>query len=338
MVDAKNSEDVGLPLALVGDVGATHARFQLCAVACDDQSTQPIGDPVILPTAGYTEADKMLSDVMAALSSPDVVYGVIAVAGPLSRDGASIKVINTGLMFYQAVAEACLSAPVAFFNDFYAQAMAVPVADRLQQFGGGGVDHGVKALLGPGSGLGMATLLPGERGGAWRVLPSEGGHADLAPGSFLENELWAVLAQQHAHVSWETVLSGPGLGNLYQAMCSLWGSPPQTYSSEQITTLGKAVDDPICHQTLETFASLLGSAAGNMALTVGARGGVYIGGGIAPQLIDFLPTSPFRRRFDERGALSHFVTDIPLLVICDDQPGLLGARQLLSGLYNDLQH
>ena len=173
----------------------------------------------------------------------------------------------------------------------------------------------------------MATLVP-DMAGNLTVLPSEGGHGDLAPGSYLEAELWSVLAQTHAHVSWETVLSGPGIVNLYQAMSSVWGMEAAPTSAEEIVQQGLSAE-PLCHQTLETFAGLLGGAAGNLALTVGARGGVYISGGIAPQLVGMLPASPLRRRFDERGDLSDYARAIPLFVVMDEHPGLLGARQTL---------
>ena len=109
----------------------------------------------------------------------------------------------------------------------------------------------------------MATLIP-QPHNQWRVLASEGGHVDLAPGSFLEAELWSVLAQQHQHVCWETALSGPGLVNLYRAISGIWGSAAEDLSPAQISAAGVQMADPVCHQTLETFAGLLGSAAANL--------------------------------------------------------------------------
>jgi glucokinase len=114
-------------------------------------------------------------------------------------------------------------------------------------------------------------------------------------------------------------------------MSSVWGVEAAPRSAEEIVEQGLAAE-PLCHQTLETFAGLLGGAAGNLALTVGARGGVYISGGIAPKLADMLPTSPLRRRFDERGDLSGYARAIPLYLVMDEHPGLLGARQTLMDL------
>ena len=179
----------------------------------------------------------------------------------------------------------------------------------------------VKAILGPGSGLGMATLVP-DIAGKLTVLPSEGGHGDLAPGSFLEAELWSVLAQSHPHVSWETVLSGQGIVNLYQAMSSVWGIASEPKTAEEIVQEGLSAE-PLCHQTLETFAGLLGGAAGNLALTVGARGGVHQRKYCA-QVGGHAVASPLRRRFDERGDLSDYAKTIPLFLVMDEHPETVG--------------
>ena len=309
-------------VGLVGDVGATHARFRLV-----NQQHEWASDLLMLPTTQFTEGADMLRAVRSHFDIPLLAQCVLAVAGPVSGDGTSVRVINTGLTFNQVVARDVLGVSPVFYNDFVVQAQAVPHLNELLQIGGHKDAAGVKAILGPGSGLGMATLVP-NGSGKLTVLSSEGGHGDLAPGSFLEAELWSVLAQTHPHVSWETVLSGPGIVNLYQAMSSVWGVESASKSAEEIVQQGLAAE-PLCHQTLETFAGLLGGAAGNLALTVGARGGVYISGGIAPKLVDMLPTSPLRRRFDERGDLSDYAKAIPLYLVMDEHPGLLGARQTL---------
>ena len=320
MSTAPTGEDAGF--GLVGDVGATNARFRLV-----NQQHEWASDLLILPTSQFEKGADLLRAAHAHFNSPALAQCVLAVAGPVSPDGSSIQVINTGLSFEQALAQAAIGVPPIFHNDFFAQAKSVRYLKELVQIGGNEGAEGVKAILGPGSGLGMATLVP-EIAGKLTVLPSEGGHGGLAPGSFLEAELWSVLAQTHLHVSWETVLSGPGIVNLYQAMSSVWGIESEPKTAEEIVHEGWSAE-PLCHQTLETFAGLLGGAAGNLALTVGARGGVYISGGIAPQLVGMLPASPLRRRFDERGDLSDYARAIPLFVVMDEHPGLLGARQTL---------
>ena len=304
---------------LVADIGATHARF---ALARDGVLT---GEKTVLPTKDQTRATDLVRDALERLGAMELSAVCFAVAGPV-RDGA-VEVTNGGLKFDERVLNEALDVPVTLVNDFFALALAVPELEQLEAIGGDperGASRQVKAVLGPGSGLGMSVLVP-EAADRWRVLPSEGGHADLAPGNPLEQELLNVLHSRHNGVCWETVLSGPGLANLHQAVADMWGMPAEPLAPEEISRLGATVEDPLCHQTLELFFALLGSAAGNLALTVCAHGGVYIGGGIVPGLLEFARTSPLRRRFEERVELEALVADIPIFLILDEDPGLIGA-------------
>jgi glucokinase len=247
-------------------------------------------------------------------------------AGPV-RQGQG-RITNGRLVLSERALTSLLGCPARLVNDFYALAASLPALKKLQQVGGGAPADGAKAVLGPGSGLGMAALVPVP--GGWQVVPSEGGHADLAPGSPLELELLSVLQQSGETVCWETVLSGPGLVRLYRAVRTLWGLSPAADSEpeatpEWVARQGVGAADPLCHQALEMFFGLLGSAAGNLALTMLATGGVYVGGGIVPRLAEFAAASPLRRRFEERAGLSELVAGIPLYLILDEQPGLVGA-------------
>jgi len=273
---------------------------------------------------------KLVQEAMRLLDGAEPEGGCFAVAGPV--DDGRVEITNGGLRFLASELSAELGWPVRLVNDFQALALAVPLLTQLDLVGGDALlatRPAVKALLGPGSGLGMSILLP-EAGGGWRVLPSEGGHADLAPANPLEQEVLSLLQGVHGGVCWETVLSGPGLVHLYQAVAALWGTAAHPLTAEEISLQGVEAEDPICHQTLELFFGLLGAAAGNLALTVCARGGVYIGGGIVPALHEFARTSPLRRRFEERVGLEAFVVDIPLFLILDEHPGLLGAAACLA--------
>ena len=313
--------------ALVADIGATSSRFGLGSQDGMAQHTE-------FATADFTCATDLLAAATDALAADTVDSACLAVAGPALQGRATVTK-HPGLQFDAAQLQDVLGCPVQVVNDFHALAMMAPVAEPVRQLGGstgGDVDggdnaggDGVKAVIGPGSGLGMAGLIP-EQGG-WRPVASEGGHADLAPGSPLEQELLGVLQRQHGHVCWETVVSGPGLARLHQAVAELWGTPAEALSPARISALGMTVEDPLCHQTLEIFFGLLGSAAGNLALTFCATGGLYIGGGIIPQLADFATSSPLRRRFDERGELSGYVEPIPIYLILDPLSGLKGALQ-----------
>ncbi len=309
-------------ISLVADVGATNARFQLC----DGEGL--LGQPTVLATPDYATCEALLQAALQALAESEVVSALLAVAGPRD-DAGRLRVTNTGLLFDEVTCSAVLGGPVFLVNDFFAMAHGVPHFTQLLQIGGNADAQGVRGLLGPGSGLGMAMVVPVSHGTGWLVIPSEGGNADLAPGSHLEAELWGALLAAHGHVSWETALSGPGLVNLYRAMCGVWGGAAEQLSPADVTERGMNMTDPVCHQTLETFCALLGAAAGNLALTAITRGGVYIGGGIVPRMVDFLATSPLRRRFEERGAMSELARDIPLYVLAEPDAGLVGAMHCL---------
>lgn len=314
---------------LVADIGATNARFQ-----CLDHGAL-VGEIVILPTADFSNAADLLAQAVAALSVDQFEAALLAVAGPVAVDGTQVQVTNTGLQIEQSAAGGVLGCTPYLANDFFALAHGVPHFSQLEQMGGQDVKPLTKAVLGPGTGLGMATLIPmqnGHNNSGWQVLASEGGHADMAPGSHLEMELWGRLATSHNPVCWETVLCGQGLQNLYEAMSAVWGMPAKNLSPGEILAQGENMQDPVCHQTLETFCALLGSAAGNLALTVAATGGVYLAGGIPPRMLDFVRSSPLRRRFDERGDLSAYVQDIPLLVVTEPEPGIVGAAYCLASM------
>jgi len=310
---------------LVADIGATNARFAWAGEAGLSR------DVLHLRTSVSTDSGALLDLALSRLDGPRPAAAALAIAGPVEEGRG--RMTNGVLRFDAAELSSRLGCPVTVINDFHAMARAVPHLEHLRQIGGGVPKPGVKAVLGPGSGLGMGVLVP--RGGGWQVLASEGGHGDLAPGSPLETELLSVLQQEHGHVSWETVLSGPGLVRLYGAVCRVWGVDPKEISQEQISSLGLNADEPVCHQTLEVFFSVLGGAAGNLALTVCAQGGVYLGGGILPGLAAFAAASPLRRRFDERGPLSNMVREIPLYLILDEEPGLTGALACLRDRLND---
>ena len=309
--------------ALIADIGATNARFQLA------QNGARMGEIWIGVTADYNNIGQLIRDALDAIvvdESPQ--RGLIAAAGPLGTDG-DIEITNTGLHISSAQCEEVLGGSVRLINDFYAVASGVPYFSSLHRIGGEvEIEQATKAVLGPGSGLGMATITPIP--GGWTVLSGEGGHADFSPTSHLEAELWSVLTQEFGHVSWETVLSGTGLENLYRATSAMWGAKPGDLSAADISEAGVSMMDPVCHQALELFASLLGCAAGNLALTVGATGGVYIAGGIAPRIIDFLDTSPLRRRFEEKGLMQDYVKAIPLYVVTETEPGLIGSLACLN--------
>ena len=299
------------------DVGATQTRAVVV-----EQGRQFARAP--LATADYPTA---LALLQAALGETRPEAVCVAVAGPVI--GGAARLTNGRLAFDEAALHGALAVPaLAVVNDLVAIATEASRLDgsRLKSLGGA-LTAGPRAVLAPGSGLGMALI-----DAAGHVTPSEGGHAPLAPADALERELLGTLADSLGYVAWESVLSGPGLVHLYRAMCQVWGSTPEDLTAAQVAERGTTVADPVCHQTLETWCAMLGNAAGSLCVTACATGGVYLGGGIPPRIADFIAASGFRRRFEERGAMTDYVRGVATAIIMDETTGAAGAARLATRL------
>jgi glucokinase len=219
-------------------------------------------------------------------------------------------------------------------NDFTALALALPAlrADELRQVGGRAVrPDAAIGLIGPGTGLGVSGLLPDGRG-HWLPLQGEGGHITLAPTTPREHAVLERLAARYGHVSAERAVCGRGLVDLHQAVLAIEGqagAPEKT--AAEITQAALHGSDAACVEALEHFCAFLGNAAGNLALTLGAQGGVYIGGGIVPRLGAWFDRSPFRARFEAKGRFTSLLAGIPVFVIdAQRSPALLGASIALD--------
>jgi glucokinase len=250
----------------------------------------------------------------------------IAIAGPVVGDRAQIT-NNTAWSFsIAAVRERLGLSHLAVINDFTAVALSLPhlPPQDLRQVGGGDAEVGAPmAVIGPGTGLGMSGIV--RTNGRWTAIEGEGGHATFAPMSERESRIADILRRRFGHVSWERVLSGPGLVNLYVAVVELEQRPVEDLPPEAITERGRSGSCPLCREALEMFCAALGTAAGSLALTLGARGGVYLAGGIVPQLGEDFAASAFRSRFENKGRLSAYVRLIPTYVVTAASPGLIGA-------------
>jgi len=315
---------------LVGDFGGTHARVALVGEA---RAPFEIRDyPSNDFTSGTAVIERYLREIDADLAN--TVRGCcVAIAGPVD-DGRG-KLTNGRIACDARAIEAALGFDHALvINDFTAVGHALPVLPQtaLRTIGPELRGVGTIAAIGPGTGLGMGFVAPDA--GGWRVLPSEGGHGNLAPSDPLEIEVLGHLMHRFDFVGWETVLSGPGLVNLYRAVCEVWGTAPEVDDPSAITARGVSVDDPVCHQTLEMFCNLLGTAAGGLAMTVCATGGIYIAGGIVPRIADFFAHSQFRRRFEARGPMSYYVKSIPTRLVLEADLGLLGAAAAYRSAYS----
>jgi glucokinase len=202
-------------------------------------------------------------------------------------------------------------------------------ANELQQVGGGlPIPNAPIALLGAGTGLGVSGLIPGD--GKWFPLQGEGGHATVAAMDDREAAVLSVLRARFGHISAERVLSGPGLLNLYEALCSLDRCAATLSTPAQITQHGLANSDRQSRAALEMFCAMLGTTASNLALTLGAVGGVFVGGGIVPRLKGFFAQSAFRQRFEDKGRYALYLAPIPVFVIHSELPAFVGLAQAFS--------
>jgi glucokinase len=249
--------------------------------------------------------------------------------------GNEVKMTNRDWAFSVLQLQAALGVQtLRVFNDFTALALAIPSLQKsdLHPIGGGTAIEGeTKALIGPGTGLGVSGLLQGADQ-KWVPIRGEGGHVTLSAGNGLELEIIDWLTKRFDHASAERALSGPGLVNLYDAVCAVNGQPAQLMQPAAIVDEALVSAGSHCLQTLKLFCGLRGSVAGDLALTLGARGGVYLGGGILRKMLGFLAESTFRERFVAKGRFRAYLDSMPTLVIDTKVPvALIGASASLDG-------
>jgi len=308
---------------LLADIGGTNARFALL------QDAVP-GPSVVLPVAAYDAAEAAIRAALADLApATPPQRALLAGAGPV--DGDRLALTNgTWILETARLRRAFGFARVDLVNDFEALAWALPRLDA-----GDVIEVGVKAavartpvaeapiaLLGPGTGLGVAGVLSGPEGPL--VLVTEGGHATLAAADAHEDEILQRLRARFGHVSAERVLSGQGLVELHGVLAELAGRRAEYATPAALTEAALRDSYGVARAALETFCAMLGGFAGNLALTLGARGGVYLGGGILPRLADFLAESAFRARFEAKGRFRSYLTPIPTRLIVHPAPAFLG--------------
>jgi glucokinase len=216
-------------------------------------------------------------------------------------------------------------------NDFTALAMALPgfkPEDLLQIGGGKPQPHAVAGVLGPGTGLGVSGVIPTVDG--FVTLGSEGGHVNFAPADEREFAILQYAWREWQHVSNERLISGPGMEIIYRALAQRNGVQAPSRTAADIANAAIEQNDPLCVEVLECFAGMLGGAAANLAVTLGAFGGIFIGGGIVPRVAQWFATSPFRARFEAKGRFSDYLAQIPTYVIMTPNPALYGVASILS--------
>jgi glucokinase len=306
---------------LLADVGGTNARFAL------ETARNRFEHVAVLSCADYPSLGAAIASYLSrpgVNTAGPVRHAAVAIANPV--EGDVVCMTNHHWSFSIESLRVRLELDTLLVvNDFTALAMALPQlseSQRRQVGGGAGAPGRTLGLLGPGTGLGVSGLVPGADG--WRALASEGGHASFAPCDAEEDAILAALRQQYGHVSAERLLSGPGLEAIFRA---LGGEP---LAASEITR--RALDGSCaqCVRAVERFCAILGSVAGNVALTLGATGGMYIGGGIVPRLGELFARSQFRARFEDKGRLGPYLARIPTYLITEPYPAFLGVSALLA--------
>jgi len=306
---------------LIADIGGTNARFAL--LEGDDVNEEQVLACADYPTL-VAAVEHYLESIRANSGARRPRDAAMAIAGPITGD--HIRMTNHVWEFSAATTRRQLQLErLVFLNDFTALAMAIRhlPPSELEQIGGGRAVLGSTiALLGPGTGLGVSGLVPA--GEHWIPLQGEGGHVTLSVMTEREMEVYWQLHQRFSHVSAERVLSGPGLVNLYDALCKVEGVRPDVLTPREITERALAGSCKLSLETVSMFCALLGTLSGNLVLTLGAVGGLYIGGGIVPQLGPFFASSSFRDRFEDKGRYADYLADVPIYVIRTELPAFIG--------------
>jgi glucokinase len=298
---------------LVADIGGTNSR---CAVSTGFAAPERIGR---FRNADFPDLAALLSAYLAGLPAtarPRVA--ALAVAAPIGGD--EVRMMNITWRFSRRELQQRLALDqIHVVNDFAALAWALPAlgAAELRQVGSGSaVPQAPKLVLGPGTGLGVATLAP--CGDGWQAIPGEGGHVTLAACDAADEKIIRAARERFGHCSAERLLSGAGLGFLQQALHGGEAMPAEVIGA------ALAAGDAAAAATFEAFFRLLGTVAGNAALTVGASGGVYVGGGIVPRYAEAFARSGFRERFEAKGRYRDYMRAIPTWLIGARDPALTG--------------
>jgi glucokinase len=311
---------------LLGDIGGTNARF-----AWQGSAGSQISQVQSYPCTNFRTLEAAIKHYLSTQKFAQAIHCALGIANPITGD--YVQMTNHHWSFSIAEMKKSLAFKrLLVINDFAALALSLPSLGKndLVQIGqGNSVEGAPIALVGPGTGLGVSGLL--MSGSAIHPISGEGGHVTLAASDDFDANIIGILQTKFGHASAERALSGPGLVNLYRAICELANLPALELASAQIITHAKEKSNPQCVQALQMFFSFLGNVAGNLALTLGARGGVYIGGGIVPRVLTELQESSFRQRFENKGRFQSYLSDIQTFVINSAvSPALIGASVALD--------
>ncbi len=318
-------------MCLIADIGGTNARFALV----DEGSTTPQHERTLSCANYRTLVDAVLAYLEdASQAMPETAS--LAIATPVSND----RVVMTNHVWDLSVEETRMALglkSLKVLNDYTALALALPylAKDDFRQVGGGAaVDKQTMAVLGPGTGLGVSGAICA--GDYWLPLQSEGGHISYGPLNDRETDVIDIIRKHRNYISAESMVSGPGLVLLYESIAKCDGVEHELLSPEQIASKALSKSDASAAEAVAMLCGILGSVAGNLALTLGARGGVFVGGGIVPKLGHYFDSSPFRTHFESKGRFSKYVSEIPTYVISSKYPALIGAAVAVKQEYSYL--
>ena len=319
--------------ALVGDIGGTNARFALW-------NGQHVESARVLPTADFPSVEAAIRAYLQDIGQPlEALQTVcLACAGPVSGDEFTFT-NNHWRLSRQAFCRDLGLRDLLLINDFTAMALGMTRlrdGELIEVCPGQSEADRPRLVVGPGTGLGVATLLPLADGG-WRALPGEGGHVCLPVGSVREAALWACLHAELGHVNAEAILSGSGLLALYRASCTLDARHPRLTTPMEVTAAALA-GDAYAEAVLEQFCVWLGRITGDNVLTTGAQGGVYIAGGIVPRFVELFARSGFSQSLRDKGRMSRYFDNVPVWVVTAEYPGLEGAGVALQQQLESMSH
>ncbi len=326
---------------LAGDIGGTKTILQIADIfpnnfrVVHEQTYESRNYPEFLPLAKeFLKSATARIDLILA----SACFGV---AGPVT--GREARTTN---LPWRIDADACARElkinNISLINDFQAIGYGVEGlsdADLVELQQGREQRGGVRAVIGAGTGLGEGLLV--SRGDRYEILPSEGGHVDFAPTDEIQIELWKFLRARHERVTYERVVSGPGLEAIYaflsersprEVSADLTAAIAAGDGAAQISQYAIEKKNPLATQALEIFCGVYGAQAGNLALTCLATGGVYVAGGIAPKIISFLKEGAFMRAFRNKGRMAPLLESIPVRVIMNPKVGLIGAAMMAERL------
>ncbi|MFN8771254.1 MAG: glucokinase [Neisseriaceae bacterium] len=314
---------------LVADIGGTNARFSVevspfkyentLVLACKDSKDLADAIKNYLDKVGFSSTIKNAAIALPAPEVQDIYYMVNSPWPPFSASKAKKQ---SGLDH------------LIFLNDFHALALAVPFIDKtnLVRYGGLHEPDETKpiAIIGPGTGLGMATLIKHPVSGFYSI-PAEGGRSSFAPVNEEEIELWKFAHKRFSHVSIERFVSGPGLQLIYEGLHKIHGKIiDHLLSPAEIVESGITGKNWICKQTVDIFCRMFGTISSNLAVTVNAFGGLYIGGGIIPKMLNYFLKSDFRSRFEDKGRYRPYLVNLPVFIIMQEFPAFLGVSYALD--------